>query len=576
MLLGTDTGKTRGAHGASCSCPACLGLQCLERPRYFSGQLLTEADLNSEQAYMLAKQRLHNRYLHGSGIVCGLQVSCSKCAGAVTIQSGYAIDPCGNDIIVCNAQDFNVIQRIHDCEKERKRQRKSNCDPIAPPQDKNCKDLERHYCLTIAYNEQEARLSPTLLQGSTTSTSNGKGCGCNGSGKKNGCGCNSSSSSQYANSMAQTMSSTSMSPSSASSQSSSATSCQPTRILEGYQLDISEVPPDYCGDAKTALEDTLLAKVIDCVTTVRGFLDKKLPRSAYTLLTPLAFTGNVAENVSPDDLYRSCCYLRQAIHDLYAQDPLNTHCQTLDVLSQVCCQSPPSGEATEEVRVSYIEQARTTLYHLLALLAQYLLDCICQALLPPCSPAQADDRLILACMTVKDDKIIDICNFCHRRYAGSFPSLYYWLSLVPVIPLIAYAVERICCYDWLTVSLTNRQSDQQDSVFRGNLMNGLLSLLNSIDPGESLRKEIFADNFAIPRSYAAKFEQLISKISSPLKIADLLHSEAFNLTKIIDKSVAEATAALQEELAALKREVDQLKAGGTPAGGAPPAEPPQA
>src|SRR6266852_1305673 len=109
MRLDTGTMKT---HDASCSCPVCAGLECLERSRYFSGQLLTEAELNSEQAYILAKNRLHNRYLHGSGIVCGLQVSCSACAGAVTIESGYAIDPCGNDIIVCNTQDFNVIQRI--------------------------------------------------------------------------------------------------------------------------------------------------------------------------------------------------------------------------------------------------------------------------------------------------------------------------------------------------------------------------------------------------------------------------------------------------------------------------------
>jgi hypothetical protein len=44
------------------------------RPRYFAGQLLSEVDLRDEQAYQIAKQRLHNRYLHGYGVVCGLQV----------------------------------------------------------------------------------------------------------------------------------------------------------------------------------------------------------------------------------------------------------------------------------------------------------------------------------------------------------------------------------------------------------------------------------------------------------------------------------------------------------------------
>src|SRR5215469_947393 len=126
IMPGKVTEKT---HDASCCCPVCLGLQCLERPRYFSGQLLTETDLNSEQAYLRAKLRLHNRYLHGAGVVCGLQVTCSDCAGNVTIQSGYAIDPCGNDIIVCDRQEFPIIKRIHDCDAQRKRRPRTDCEP---------------------------------------------------------------------------------------------------------------------------------------------------------------------------------------------------------------------------------------------------------------------------------------------------------------------------------------------------------------------------------------------------------------------------------------------------------------
>src|SRR4051794_11097185 len=107
---GTKTKKAK-----CCKCPACQGLECLERPRYFAGQLLTEAELNSEQAYMLAKNRLHNRYLHGWGVVCGLAVVCSNCEGWVRINEGYALDPCGNDVIVCKARDFNLIEAIHKC-----------------------------------------------------------------------------------------------------------------------------------------------------------------------------------------------------------------------------------------------------------------------------------------------------------------------------------------------------------------------------------------------------------------------------------------------------------------------------
>src|SRR5215468_10182302 len=63
--------------GPSCQpCPDCGGLECLCRPRFFAGQLLTEQDLNRLDQYIIAKNRLHNRYLVGHGVVCGLEVRC--------------------------------------------------------------------------------------------------------------------------------------------------------------------------------------------------------------------------------------------------------------------------------------------------------------------------------------------------------------------------------------------------------------------------------------------------------------------------------------------------------------------
>src|SRR6516162_11281841 len=72
-------------------CPDCGGLQCLCRPRFFAGQLLTEDDLNRLDRYIIAKNKLHNRYLHGWGTVCGLEVACNPCTGFVTVKSGYAL-----------------------------------------------------------------------------------------------------------------------------------------------------------------------------------------------------------------------------------------------------------------------------------------------------------------------------------------------------------------------------------------------------------------------------------------------------------------------------------------------------
>src|SRR5437773_4377678 len=90
------------------ACPICGGLECLCRPRFFAGQLLSDEDLRALDHYIIEKNKLHNRYLHGTGTVCGLQILCHKCKGWVTITQGYAIDPCGNDIIVCKDYPFDL------------------------------------------------------------------------------------------------------------------------------------------------------------------------------------------------------------------------------------------------------------------------------------------------------------------------------------------------------------------------------------------------------------------------------------------------------------------------------------
>src|SRR5687768_7625887 len=81
-------------------CSVCGHTQCLCRPRFFAGQLLTEADLNALQDYMIEKQKRHNRFLHGWGVVCGLEVGCNPCPGWLTVSSGYAVGPCGEEIYV--------------------------------------------------------------------------------------------------------------------------------------------------------------------------------------------------------------------------------------------------------------------------------------------------------------------------------------------------------------------------------------------------------------------------------------------------------------------------------------------
>jgi hypothetical protein len=69
------------------------------RVRYFSGQLLSEEDFDAEQRYLIRKRELHNRALHGTGVVRGLEV---RAAGtdSVVVSPGLAIDGCGREIVV--------------------------------------------------------------------------------------------------------------------------------------------------------------------------------------------------------------------------------------------------------------------------------------------------------------------------------------------------------------------------------------------------------------------------------------------------------------------------------------------
>lgn len=73
-------------------------LRNLKRNRFFSGKLLTAVDLELEQEYFREKLKRHNRYLHGFGVVFGLEVS--RSGKDVVISPGLAIDCQGNEIVV--------------------------------------------------------------------------------------------------------------------------------------------------------------------------------------------------------------------------------------------------------------------------------------------------------------------------------------------------------------------------------------------------------------------------------------------------------------------------------------------
>src|SRR5262245_41219860 len=97
-------------HTAPCGSEGGAGVVDFTRLRYFHGQPLAAADLRREQAYHRNKARLHNRLLHGWGIVCGLDLRVAPRSGCddpkdptaieVILLPGAAIDCRGNEIVV--------------------------------------------------------------------------------------------------------------------------------------------------------------------------------------------------------------------------------------------------------------------------------------------------------------------------------------------------------------------------------------------------------------------------------------------------------------------------------------------
>lgn len=70
-----------------------------ERNRYFYGKLLSVDDFETEQKYMNDKRRLINRFLHGTGVVCGMNVIAVDDT-TLSIEKGLALDFAGREIVI--------------------------------------------------------------------------------------------------------------------------------------------------------------------------------------------------------------------------------------------------------------------------------------------------------------------------------------------------------------------------------------------------------------------------------------------------------------------------------------------
>ena len=397
------------------ACPACGSLECLCRPRFFPGQLLTDEDLTRLEDYVVKKNRLHNRYLHGWGVVCGLEVVCAPCeSGIVTVMPGYALSPCGNDIIVCDTASVDICDLINRC-----RPREPECEPTPTPAPDPCGEGDQEWILSICYEERQSR-GITPLKGSSESacctpcSCGGSGacycrgkksaCGCGGTGKC-GCGC-SGNGVKTANKRKPAQ-------------------CEPTLICEGYSFKLCRRQTLTAEEQRQANIGALVQRGVCCYNDLQA-----------ALIAP-------PNTLDQNQLRDWCCRQKSALLDFLVSHPV-TECRIYDLLAILC---PPANTPVN---------LQAILMQLAAIYGYLVQHCVCSALLPPCPCPEEDDCVPLAVLTVskRDCRVLRICNFSERKFATTFPNLQYWLSILPVGRDLRRRLEAFCCAPIRTINFS--------------------------------------------------------------------------------------------------------------------------
>lgn len=103
------------------------------------------------------------------------------------------------------------------------------------------------------------------------------------------------------------------------------------------------------------------------------------------------------------------------------------------------------GSSYVNTLIEYRNAVLEAFFALFGGLLQYLKDCFCHHLLVKCPQCSEDDVIYLGVAEIRDNQVYKVCNFEKRKYVKSFPTVDYWLSIIPVMPLVKQAVNWFCC-----------------------------------------------------------------------------------------------------------------------------------
>jgi hypothetical protein len=272
-------------------------------------------------------------------------------------------------------------------------------------------------------------------------------------------------------------------------------SCEPTRVRETYRLGLVE---RGCATCDTSMRESELYRAGREVSGALAVVAKAMGTANAVALFMYAFVpydGLPAQYQHPSTVYSTLIAGKRGIWDLYTQNPLGIPCPDLATVEAVEILEPTQDSHSDK---QWQAAQRMAALHLLTLGLRYLWEYVCIKLQPPCPPDPCDDRIIIACVTVRDGRVVDVCNFSCRKRAGSFTARDYWLSLFGIKPLVLMLLERLCCGDLIRA--------------RSPIRNRLADLLEVVDPAGDLRAAIAKDDFMRVRKVAKDLASVRERI----------------------------------------------------------------
>jgi hypothetical protein len=289
--------------------------------------------------------------MDGYGIVCGLKLTCDcDCKGNILIHDGFAIDDCGNDLVVCETTRFDVIEALKcknlllydppedDCEPRRHR---SRCD------------IKQCFYVTICYNETESEYE-TPFQSSCTA------------GPKQ---------------------------------------CLPTRTHEGVRFDVTEtLPPKYSYLA--GLEKRIRECFeLNCDSPVGTILKRHAP-SLRRIFVP----DNDDLECDPCELF---CELRAYFLNYLKTNPDQFNCNLFDEVSCLRCPECGDDYDRTRLSAweqSCREEMQEALRKLIYYMQRYQYDCFFGDLVFSCQQPCEAHCLVLGTVEVLNGKLVRVCN----------------------------------------------------------------------------------------------------------------------------------------------------------------------